>query len=150
MEGADRAAAADSLAQVRAHSRWKGQAEFMASLMRRTETLARAPILDGLRRMVAQLALLARMVAGAVRSANGSSWHSLMAVLHLATGAREVLIEALCRPGLGIERGNGEARVGLALCPLGLGHDPAATTRRRQPQLLRVVHRKSLKRRAGR
>ena len=60
-------AAADSLAYVRAHSRWKGQAEFMASLMRRTETLTRAPILNSLRRMVAQLALASLVLARPMR-----------------------------------------------------------------------------------
>src|SRR5690606_22434572 len=49
------------------------------------------------------------------------------AVLHLAACAVEVLVEAAGRPGLDGERGDDEARVGLALCPLSLGHDPPPT-----------------------
>src|SRR5687768_3544855 len=66
------------------------------------------------------------MVAAEVRSANRSPWGLLDAVLHVAAGAIDVLIEpasfGLGRP----ERSHDEARVRALRQVLGLGDDPAA------------------------
>ena len=50
----------------------------------------------------------------------------LDAVLHVAAGAIEVLVEGPGAPGVSLERGDHEARIGLALRPFRLGHHPAA------------------------
>src|SRR5208283_3966198 len=59
----------------------------------------------------------------------------LDAVLHVAAGAVDVLVE-FSRAGLcALERGDDEARIGLVLCPLRLGDDaaPAAPAVERAP-----------------
>src|SRR6185436_3256662 len=58
------------------------------------------------------------------------------AVLHLAAGAVEVLVEGAGVGTLGFERGHDKARIGLALGPLGLADDPpaAAPAVERRPQ----------------
>src|SRR3954463_10248839 len=79
------------------------------------------------------------MVAAEVRSAKRSPWHSLMrfsisdAVLHLAPGTVEVLIERPRGPLVGLERGHQKAWVRLASDPFRLGDHPSAA----RPRLLR-------------
>jgi len=67
-------------------------------------------------------------VAVEVRSANRSRLTFLDAVFHVAAGAVDLLVEKAAI-GLGwLERGDDEARIGLALCPFRLA-DHAATAR---------------------
>jgi hypothetical protein len=56
VEPQDRAGGARSRAWARANSPWNGQAEVMATVILRTETVTRAPSLSSLRRMVPQVA----------------------------------------------------------------------------------------------
>src|SRR3954451_20129394 len=82
---------------------------------------------------------LARMLAAEVRSAKRSPWHSLIrfsisdAVLHLAPGTVEILIERPRSPLVGLERGHQKAWVRLASDPFRLGDHPSAA----RPRLLR-------------
>src|SRR5258708_40100131 len=59
----------------------------------------------------------------------------LDAVFHIAAGAIDVLVEVARRRLGTLQRGDDEARIGLALGPLGLGDDatPAAPTVDRAP-----------------
>src|SRR5260221_9994218 len=49
-------------------------------------------------------------------------------IFHLAARAVDVLVEIFGSALGALERGDDEARIGLALGPLGLGDDPALTT----------------------
>ena len=64
------------------------------------------------------------MLAALVRPANMSDLALLDAVLHVAARTIEVLVEVTCIVGP-VERGDEEARIGLALRPLGFGDHPA-------------------------
>ena len=136
----------------------------MAILMRRTLMRTRAPILSSLRRMVPQVAS-AKLGAGEADAAQRAQQHIghrgepqaqlvgahgggrgavgeqvelalLDAVLHLAAGAVDLLVEVRASQLGSAERGDDEARIGLALRPLGLADDaaPAAPALARRPQ----------------
>src|SRR6516162_9687205 len=135
--------------------------------MRRTLTRTSAPILNSLRRIVPQVASanwvcrkatrrraqtstyaiaanhsrnwLARMVLAEVRSANRSSWHSLMRFSHVAACAINLLVEVTGLMLAASQRGDDKARVGLAAGPLGLADDaarPAPAIQRRPGKVL--------------
>src|SRR6185295_17967872 len=68
----------------------------------------------------------ARMVPAEVRSANRSSWHSLMR-FSISPRAVDRLVET---PGCslrGLQRGDDEARIGLSTCPFRLADHAAGT-----------------------
>jgi len=65
------------------------------------------------------------MVAADVRSAKEVELAFLDAVLHLAAGAIDRLVEVARLGRLGLEAGDDEARVGVALGAFGLADDPA-------------------------
>ena len=142
----------------------------MAILMRRTLMRTSAPILSSLRRMVPQVACgevgivepdpaqgaqqdighriepQAQLV-GAHRGRRGAirievELALLDPVLHLATGAVDLLVEILGLALVSPQRGDDKARVGFPLRPLCLGHDPAPAA----PTPARI-HIKLLKRR---
>ena len=65
-------------------------------------------------------------------------------VLHVTACAVDFFVEVSCLALRSLERGDDKPRIGFVFV-----HSALATTRRSQLQLLRVLHLKSLKRRAG-